>query len=79
VAPSPEGVVVPNRPGADALPASLSLADWAGRSALGFGHARRDPAAGDPGGADVQEGPDLDRVDLFFSRPEDDTLREGGS
>jgi hypothetical protein len=49
--------------------------DWAGRSALGFGHARRDIVAGDPGGADAEEGPEVDSVDLFFSRPEGDALR----
>jgi hypothetical protein len=49
-----------------------SLADWAGRSALGFGHARRDLAAGDPGGADAEEGPVADSVDLFFSGLEGD-------
>jgi hypothetical protein len=54
----------------------MPLADWAGRSALGFGHGRRHPAAGDPGGADAEEGPDLDSLDLFFSRPEGDALRE---
>ena len=54
----------------------LPLADWAGRPALGFGHARRDLAAGDPGGADAEEGPDVDGVDLFFGRPEADALRE---
>jgi hypothetical protein len=37
------------------------------RSAFGFGHARRDLAAGDPGGADAEEGPDLDSLDMFFS------------
>jgi hypothetical protein len=46
------------------------------RSALGFGHARRDLATGDPGGADAEEGPDVDGVDLFFGRPEADALRE---
>jgi hypothetical protein len=33
-------------------------------------------AAGDLGGADAEVGPDVDRVDLFFSRPEADPLRE---
>ena len=46
------------------------------RSAFGFGHARRDLATGDPGGADAEEGPDVDGVDLFFGRPEADALRE---
>jgi hypothetical protein len=50
----------------------MPLADWAGRSALGFGHARRDLAAGDPGGADAEEGSDVDTLDMFFSRLEDD-------
>jgi hypothetical protein len=54
----------------------MPLADWTGRSALGFGHARRDLAAGDLGGADAEGGPDVDRVDLFFGRPEADALRE---
>jgi hypothetical protein len=76
VAPSPESAVVPGLPGAEALAAPTLLTDWAGRSALGFGHAGRDTAAGDPGGADAEEGPDVDSVDLFFSRPEDDALRE---
>jgi hypothetical protein len=76
VAPSPENVVVPSLPGADALAAIIPLADWTGRSALDFGHARRDPAAGDPGGADAEGGPDVDGVDRFFSRPEADALRE---
>jgi hypothetical protein len=76
VAPSPESAVVPGLPGAEALAAPTSLADWAGRSALGFGHAGRDTAAGDPGGADAEERPDVDSVDLFFSHPEDGALRE---
>jgi hypothetical protein len=50
----------------------MALADWTGRPALGFGHARRDLATGDPGGADAEEGPDVDRVDLFFSGLEGD-------
>ena len=29
-----------------------------------------------PGGADAEVGPDVDSVDLFFSRPEADALRE---
>jgi hypothetical protein len=63
------------RAGSESLP-HFSLADWAGRSALGFGHARRDLAAGDLGGADAEGGPDVDRVDLFFGRPEAGALRE---
>src|SRR5262249_27870985 len=62
------------RPGRGA--AQIPLADWAGRSALGFDHARRNLAAGDPGGADAKVGSDVDSVDLFFSRPEGDALRE---
>jgi hypothetical protein len=31
---------------------------------------------GDPGGADAEEGPDVNAVDLFFSRPAADALRE---
>jgi hypothetical protein len=31
---------------------------------------------GDPGGADAEGGHDVDGVDLFFSRPEADALRE---
>jgi len=76
VALSPESVVVPSLPNANALPAQPPLVDWAGRSAFGFGHARRDLAAGDLGGADAEGGPDVDRVDLFFGRPEADALRE---
>jgi hypothetical protein len=76
VTPAPESAVVPSLPSADILPVSAPLADWAGRSALGFGHARRDTAAGDPGGADAEEGPDVNAVDLFFSRPEADPLGE---
>jgi hypothetical protein len=72
VAPSAESAGVPSLPGADALAALIPLADWTGRSALGFGHGRRDLAAGDPGGADAEEGPDVDRVDLFFSSLEGD-------
>jgi hypothetical protein len=77
-APSPESAVVPSLPGAEALAAPMPLADWTGRSALGFGHARPDLAAGDIGGADAEVGPDVDGVDLFFSRPEADALRENG-
>jgi hypothetical protein len=29
-------------------------------------------AAGDPGGADAEEGPDLDSLDMFFSSLEGD-------
>jgi hypothetical protein len=76
VATSPEIGVVPSLPGAEALPAPTPLADWAGRWALGFAHARRDPAAGDPGGANAAEGPDIDSVDLFFSHPQGDALWE---
>jgi hypothetical protein len=72
VAPSAESAVVPSLPGADALAALIPLADWTGRSALGFGHARRDTAAGDPGGADAEEGSDVDTLDLFFSGLEGD-------
>ena len=72
VAPSAERAVVPSLPGAEALLAPMPLADWAGRSALGFGHGRRDLAAGDPGGADAEEGLDLDSLDLFFSSLEGD-------
>jgi hypothetical protein len=49
-------------------------ADWAGRSALGY--ARRDIAAGDPGGADAEEGSDVDSLDLFFSRVGNNAPRE---
>jgi hypothetical protein len=52
----------------------MPLADWTGRSALGY--ARRELAAGDLGGADAEVGPDVDGVDLFFGRPEADALRE---
>ena len=76
VAPSPESAVVPGLPGAEALAAPTLLTDWAGRSALGFGHARRDLAAGDMGGVDAEGGPDVDRVDLYFGPPEADALRE---
>ena len=38
--PSSESAVVPSLPSADVLPVSAPLADWAGRSAFGFGHAR---------------------------------------
>jgi hypothetical protein len=76
VATSPEIGVVPSLPGTDALPGPTPLADWAGRSALGFGRARSDTALGDPGGADAEEGSDVDSVDLFFSRSEGDPLRE---
>jgi hypothetical protein len=31
---------------------------------------------GDSGGADVEGGPDVDGVDLFFGRQEADALRE---
>jgi hypothetical protein len=72
--PLPAGAPVPGQPGANPLASAISLGDWAGRSALGFGFARRDMAAGDPGGADAEEGPDVDSVDLFFSRPEADAL-----
>ena len=50
----------------------MNRRDMLRRSALGFGHGRRDTAAGDPGGADAEEGPDVDRVDLFFSSLEGD-------
>ena len=63
-----------SRAGSESLP-QASLADWVGRSAFGFGHARRDPAAGDLGGADAEVGPDVDSVDPF-GRPQGDTLRE---
>ena len=72
VEPSPESAVVPGLPGAEALAAPTLLTDWAGRSALGFGHGRRDLTAGDPGGADAEEGPDLDSLDMFFSSLEGD-------
>jgi hypothetical protein len=74
VVPSPQSAVVPSLAGADAVRAPIPLADWAGRSALGFGHARRDTAAGDSGGADAEEGSDVDSVDLFFSRAKGDAL-----
>jgi hypothetical protein len=51
------------RAGSESLP-QASRADWAGPSALGFGHARRDTAAGDPGGADAEEGSARERGDL---------------
>jgi hypothetical protein len=79
VALSPESVVVPSLPGEVALAALIPLADWTGRSALGFGHARRDLAAENSGGADGEGGPDVDGVDLFFGRPEADALRAGVS
>jgi hypothetical protein len=60
----------------DALPAQTLLADWIGRSALGFGHGRRDTAAGAPGGANAEEATDVDSVDLFFSRSGGDALWE---
>jgi hypothetical protein len=60
-----------SRAGSESLP-QASLADWSGPSAFGFGHARRDLAAGDPGGADAEEGPDLDSLDMFFSSLEGD-------
>ena len=60
-----------SRAGSESLP-HVSLADWSGRSAFGFGHTRRDPAGGDPGGADAEEGPDLDSLDMFFSSLEGD-------
>jgi hypothetical protein len=72
----PARALAPGLPSANALAALIPTADWAGRSALGFGHDRRDLAAGDPGGADAEEGVAVDRVDLFFSRREADALRE---